>query len=328
MTARELDVAGITGPVRTGYLVAGRLLEAKAKARGAAPVIRYLMPPHKRPYIELLFAFITYLDDIVDDPSHSVDVRLRRLGDLRAAFATAIDGDQPPISANSSRDERVNTELARSFVHLMRTWQLPLSEVGDFLDRQKNILSQNSYPTHEALEKEYLDAMWPPAKWANQVLEPNTAESDMLCRNATTSFQLIDFLLDLREDMELDRLYLPLEHLIDFGLDRESLERQLRRGPLSPQLRELIAFEAKRADDLLSSALDWPKTLHVTSRPFVEWDIAINRLKLAELRAGRLDDLIRRSVTSRPFKIKALSRTFFGIARALNAHRKLQLGVR
>lgn len=326
MSTRELDLAGITGAERIGYLVAARLLEEKAKARGAPPIVRYLMPPHKRPYLELVFAFITYLDDIIDDPAHSVDLRLRRLDGLRTAFDAAIEGERPP-DRDRSRDARTDAALARSFVHLFRTWNLPLDEVRAYLDFNKDVLAQTSYPTYEALEKEYLDPMEPLARWANRVLGPITDDSDVLCGYATRSFQLIDFLWDLREDMELGRLYLPLDHLTRFGLDRESLERQLTGGPLSAALCELISFEAGRAGELLSSALDWPGTLHVTSRPFAEWDLAINRLKLAELRKGRLDDLIRRSAPSGAFKAKALARTGLGLARALRNHARPQVGL-
>ncbi|HEX2312904.1 MAG TPA: squalene/phytoene synthase family protein [Thermomonospora sp.] len=334
MTTRELDAAGITGPARVGYLVAGDLLQAKARARGAPFLVRHLVAAHKRPYLEVLFAFLTYLDDIVDDRTRSIDARLRRLDRLEAAFTTAAQDHHTPNGAGADAEggglpkgleaeERVNGALVRALVHFMRTWDLPVHEAGEYLEAQRRILTQREYATYEELEKEYLEPMAPPAIWANTFFEPLTAESHALCRNATTSFQLIDFLWDLREDLALGHLFLPLDRLAAFDLDRESVERQLEHGPLSPALCDLLAAEVERAGALLASAVDWPKTVDPAVRPFVEWDIAMNRLKLAELRRGAFDDLVRRSVTSRSFKARAMARTLLDIGRAVNGWRAL-----
>ncbi|WP_165495148.1 squalene/phytoene synthase family protein [Actinomadura roseirufa] len=318
MTHRELDSAGITGPVRTGYLVASDLLAKKARARGAPFLIRYLVSVRKRPYLEVLFAFITYLDDIVDDRSRGVAVRNWRLDRLEAAFDAAVEGER---ASAADAEDRVNGALTAALVHFMRTWDLPLTEAREYLATQRRILEQREFVTYAALEKEYLDPMAPPAIWANTFFEPRAAGSHELCRAATRSFQLIDFIWDLREDLALGRLFLPLEHLALFDLDREGLERQLDDGPFSPALRELLAHEVERAGALLDSALDWPRTIAPAARPFAEWDLEMNRLKLAELRRGAFEDLVGRSVTSRTFKPKAAARTLYDVGRAVAGRR-------
>jgi squalene synthase HpnC len=67
------------------------------------------------------------------------------------------------------------------------------------------------------------------------------AASDDVC----TGLQLVNFLQDVPRDLELGRVYLPLEDRRRFGvtvLDRPS-----------PELRELLRFEAARARDLLAA---------------------------------------------------------------------------
>ncbi|MFB4310311.1 phytoene/squalene synthase family protein [Actinomadura sp. GTD37] len=322
MTSRELDSAGITGPARAGYLIASDLLRTKARERGAPFPIGRLVAPHKRPYLELLFAFITYLDDIVDDRTRGAAARDRRLDRLDAAFGAAVEGEPPPAGAGTAAEDRLNGALMTALVHFMRTWDLPIEEARDYLRFQRGGLHRREYATYEVFEKEYLDPMAPPAIWANTFFERRGAESDRLCRDATVSFQLIDILWDLREDLALGQLMLPLDRLASCGLDREGVERQLERGPLSPALCDVIAAEADRAGRLLESALRWPRTVAPSVRPFVEWDIAINRLKLAELRKGALDDLIRRGVPSTAFRAAAAARTLAGIGLAAAAHRR------
>jgi 15-cis-phytoene synthase len=56
------------------------------------------------------------------------------------------------------------------------------------------------------------------------------------------AFQLTNVIRDVRSDFEMGRVYFPAEDLERFGCRREDLG-----GPLTPQLRELLAFEADRA---------------------------------------------------------------------------------
>jgi phytoene/squalene synthetase len=67
------------------------------------------------------------------------------------------------------------------------------------------------------------------------------ALSDDVC----TGLQLVNFLQDVPRDLALGRVYLPAEDRRRFGV--EALDRP------SPELRQLLEFEAERARALLSS---------------------------------------------------------------------------
>jgi len=56
------------------------------------------------------------------------------------------------------------------------------------------------------------------------------------------AFQLTNILRDVRADLDMGRVYLPQEDLQQFGCAVSDL-----RGPLTPQLRNLLEFEAGRA---------------------------------------------------------------------------------
>ena len=53
------------------------------------------------------------------------------------------------------------------------------------------------------------------------------------------AFQLTNFLRDVREDYELDRIYLPAEDRERFGVAEADLDRRA----ATPELRALVAFE-------------------------------------------------------------------------------------
>ncbi|WP_370949739.1 phytoene/squalene synthase family protein [Amycolatopsis sp. cg5] len=323
MNERELQAAGIHGPeLRQAYLHCSGLLEAQAKARGSGTQIRFMFPVEKRPYFEVFFAFITYLDDIVDVRDHSIEVRAKRLDEWETLFSAALKDELP--GKPSSRDEESDAALARAFVHLMRTWELPLDEVPAWLEAQRTALLTTEYQTAEDLESFIDTVTLMPAYWANPMLGAIGADADEACRHATTSFQLIDFMWDLREDLNVGRLYLPLDHLARFDLDRETVETQLGTGRISPALRALMAFEAKIAREHLEQGRAWPGKLHRTSRTFVDWELAANEMRLEEMEKCDFEHLSPRFKPSTSFKAGVLKRTFGDIARAIRINRTTQ----
>ena len=62
-------------------------------------------------------------------------------------------------------------------------------------------------------------------------------------RELGLAFQLTNFIRDVLEDLERGRIYLPLKDLAEFGLTPDDLCE----GVMTPQLRELVAFEVGRA---------------------------------------------------------------------------------
>ena len=68
------------------------------------------------------------------------------------------------------------------------------------------------------------------------------ARSPDLAERLGLAFQMTNILRDVRSDFEMGRVYLPREDLDRFGCAAGDL-----RGPLTPQLRDLLEFEADRA---------------------------------------------------------------------------------
>jgi phytoene synthase len=67
--------------------------------------------------------------------------------------------------------------------------------------------------------------------------------ADDLC----VAMQLTNILRDIREDLDLGRIYLPLEDLARFSLTEERLVEGLERSAAPPGWAELLRFEARRA---------------------------------------------------------------------------------
>ena len=76
------------------------------------------------------------------------------------------------------------------------------------------------------------------------------------------AFQLSNFIRDVGEDLRRGRLYLPVDELTAFGVERE----QLATGVVDGRVRRLLAHQIARAREFYRNA--WPgiRLLHPTSR--------------------------------------------------------------
>ncbi|MFC4034649.1 squalene synthase HpnC [Streptomyces polygonati] len=78
--------------------------------------------------------------------------------------------------------------------------------------------------------------------------------SDAVC----TALQIVEHLQDVAEDLGRDRVYLPAEDMKRFAVDEDDLAAP----SAGPQVRELIAFEAERARELLAEGTPLVGSVH------------------------------------------------------------------
>jgi phytoene synthase len=79
------------------------------------------------------------------------------------------------------------------------------------------------------------------------------------------AFQLANFIRDVGEDLDRGRVYLPLQELAQFGVDRAMLERRT----LTPEIVAALKFQIKRVRQLQSEADIGIAYLDKESRPCI-----------------------------------------------------------
>lgn len=82
--------------------------------------------------------------------------------------------------------------------------------------------------------------------------------SDRIC----SGLQVVEHLQDVGEDYRAGRIYLPLEDLVRFGVE----ESELGANRATPALRRLLAFESRRAAELLAAGPVLAVRLHGAAR--------------------------------------------------------------
>jgi phytoene synthase len=83
------------------------------------------------------------------------------------------------------------------------------------------------------------------------------------------AFQLTNILRDVRGDHEMGRVYLPLDDLSQFGVRPEALAC----GPLTPEMRGLLEFEAARAWNYYREGVELIPLVHADARAAL-WALA------------------------------------------------------
>jgi phytoene/squalene synthetase len=110
-----------------------------------------------------------------------------------------------------------------------------------------------------------------------------------------TALQLAEHWQDVAEDLRAGRVYLPAKDLAAYGVT----EADLAARSASPQVRALIAFEVRRAADLLDEGAPIVGTLRGFARAAVAGYVAGGRAALAAIKASGYDVL---AATPRPRK--------------------------
>jgi phytoene synthase len=249
MSPRTLAAAGIGDPaLRHAYAEARRLNAGHGRSYYLAT---RLLPAAKRPYVHALYGFARRADEIVDGGAD---------GTAGPAAAAALDDLAAEVGAERPRDP-----VVLAMRDTLRRWDIPGEHVWTFLAAMRMDLSVHDYPTFADLAAYMHGSAEVIGLQLLPILEPLPGLADVAARYAAdlgVAFQLSNFIRDVGEDLRRGRLYLPLEDLAVFGVERAGLER----GVVDGRIRRLLAHEIARAREYYRAA--WPgiRLLHPTSR--------------------------------------------------------------
>lgn len=231
----------------------------------------FLLPRHKRDALCALYAFMRHADDISDTPGE-VSAKLERMTAWRATLDRALVGD---YSGNPAMP---------AFHDAVSRYNIPARYLHDLISGTEMDLSIASYATFEMLRGYCYRVAGTVGLCCTHVFGFRDPRALELAEKLGIAFQLTNILRDVRADLEMDRVYLPQEDLHRVGCRAEDL-----RGPVTPPLRELLAFEAERAWQFYEEGGELLRLIDEDSRPAL-WALArIYSGILAEIEARGYD---------------------------------------
>jgi phytoene/squalene synthetase len=116
--------------------------------------------------------------------------------------------------------------------------------------------------------------------------------SDQVC----TALQVLEHLQDIGEDRRAGRVYLPQADLATYGVT----EVDLAAGSASPALRGLVAYETRRAVDLLAAGRPLVAGLHGWAKVAVAGYVGGGLAAAAGIRRAHFDTLRQAVSPGRP----------------------------
>ncbi len=198
------------------------------------------LPGEVRPAVHAVYAFVRVTDEIVDGPLRPKDPAARRaaldrwelmLGDaLRGAGGHA----HPVVAALADAGYR---------------HRLPLGELGLYFDSMRKDAEPVRVQTWIELERYMQGSAGSVGRILAALLGVPAARRDEFASLAL-AFQLTNFVRDVREDWDLNRVYLPAEDFEQFGVSVDQIERR----ELTPGFRRLVALEVERARSLFRAS--------------------------------------------------------------------------
>ena len=214
-----------------------------------------LLPKSKRPYVHALYGFARYADEIVDDLASTLSPQEK--ADALRSWSSGVLED---LKKGTSTDH-----IGRALVDTARKFDIPHQHFVDFLHSMEMDLTVTEYQDYDAL----LEYVYGSAAVIGLEMVPVLGYSDQRAFEAAKklgiAFQLANFIRDVSEDLDRGRVYLPLDELARFGVNRAMLERRV----LTPEIVEALKFQIARVRSLQDEADVGIAYLDKTSRPCI-----------------------------------------------------------
>ncbi|MDR3518930.1 MAG: squalene synthase HpnC [Azospirillaceae bacterium] len=211
----------------------------KGRSTENFPVGSMLIRPDLRRHVHAFYQFARVADDVADNPALDAEDKIARLDRMAAALTGAPDPGVPAATemARSLRDSAVPPFHCLDLLRAFRrdAVQSRYADWGDLID----YCNYSANPVGRYLLDLHAEA---PATWP---------ASDALC----SALQVLNHLQDCGDDYrEMDRVYVPADHMAAAGVTVEALSA----AQSSPGLRRCLDLLLDRTDALIVEAWRLP----------------------------------------------------------------------
>jgi squalene synthase HpnC len=263
-----------------------KVITAQAGAKAVAenfPVALRLLPPRYRVPLTAVYGFARSADDMGDEapPAERLALLDELEADLRRLYQPGGESPRLPV--------------IRALGPAVTRCAIPAQPFLDLIQANRQDQRVTRYQTFDELLGYCRLSANPVGRIVLHVFGAATPHRERLSDLVCTALQLAEHWQDVAEDLRAGRVYLPGKDLAAYGVT----EADLAAPSASPQVRALLAFEVRRAGDLLDEGARITGTLRGYARAAVAGYVAGGRAALAAITASDCDVL---AATPRPRK--------------------------
>jgi len=209
-----------------------------------------LLPPKKRRALSAVYAFMRLCDDISDDEGNASEKHQQFL-QTREMFDLAM---------GQEFTSHMTLLALRDAIH---TYHIPVDYFHKVIDGTEMDLTTSSYQTFEQLYQYCYHVASVVGLICIQIFGYQDDQARKYAVSCGIAFQLTNILRDIWEDLQRNRVYLPLEDLRRFSYTEE----QLRNKVVNDPFRALMAFQVGRVRAYYAEARPLLKLIEKDSRP-------------------------------------------------------------
>jgi phytoene synthase len=205
-----------------------------------------MLPKEKRWATFALYGFCRYVDNLIDvpRPRHQKEIE-NELNYLKNEIIT------------SNRTGESEHPIIRPFISVVKHFDIPIEYALDLIKGVEMDTHKNRYHSYDEL---YLFA-YRVAGVVGLMMTPLLGYSDPEAfehaEKLGIAMQLTNILRDIKEDKEMNRIYLPTDELAKFNVS----ERDIFEENMTDELKKLIKFQVDRAHQFYNEADEGIKML-------------------------------------------------------------------
>lgn len=250
-----------------------------------------LLPPSRRRAMCALYAFMRHTDDLADEPGPAGGKRVA-LDRWRADLDAALDGRPDAWPGLAALADAVARHA------------IPRRHLHEVIDGVAMDVEPSTFATFDDLYEYCYRVASAVGLCCISIwgYRSEGGRAEELAEKCGIALQLTNILRDVKEDARLGRVYLPQEDLERFGVTFEDLKSDTP----SANVRDLFAFEGRRAYDFYSDAAPLIRLVAPMGRPVLRAIVGIYRALLDEI-ARRDYDVLAGRVTLPSWKKAAIT---------------------
>lgn len=286
--------------------VAAVAAAAAAQASGENfPVALRAVPARYRRHLLALYTFARLTDDIGDEARPAV--RSRLLDELEADVTRLF----PAVGAGAAAGPSAagpTSPAVRALEPMVVECGVPAKPLLDLIAANRRDQVVARYRTFDELLGYCELSANPVGRVVLHIFGVSTCERVRFSDNICTALQLVEHWQDVAEDLGKGRVYLPSADMEEFGCTVADLAASV----AGPRVRELIAFQARRASALLDAGAPLVGTLRGAARLAVAGYVAGGRAAVAAIESCGYDVLRATPHPDRRALVGYLCRTYLG----------------
>ncbi len=243
-----------------------------------------MLPAEKRAAIFAVYAWSRICDDAVDDFTGEEAIAQLARAERLYDHARTEEWDESP--------DLVSVALGAS----IRRFHLSDAGFKGLLRGMRMDLEPQTYQTYEELENYCIDVAGAVGVLCVEIFGYRDEKALQLAAKLGVAMQLTNIIRDLTEDSERGRCYIPVEDMRKFDVSTEDILS----GQPSTQVKDLLSFEAERAEQYYQEAADLFDLIDPDSLRCLKLLYGIYHLLLQKIRLSDFDVWTSRtSVSSR-----------------------------